>query len=184
MRYLLYQCPSYYKSFLYWPSSFDTQKSFKGSYFPMLSTSFSDKRGGWIPLTCSIMYLFETVIFTSIEIMLKVITAMNSLSHLMEVFYIYFIQMCFNHFLISDLCMHAQVSQHMFWVNIPGRVAGVGESGVRRAGDASFCVVIAKNDQLLAVFWSNKFMEYWWHRDNALSCALPHNICITSSNPS
>ena len=119
MRYLLYQCPSYYNSFLYWPSSFDTQKSFKGSYFPMLETSFTDKRGGWIPLTCSIMYLFETVIFTSIEIMLKVITAMNSLSHLMEFFYIYFIQLCFNHFLISDLCMHAQVSQHMFWEKHP-----------------------------------------------------------------
>ena len=47
------------------------------------------------------MYLFETKIFKSIEIILKVITTNNSQSHFMLVFNIFLFQLCLNHYLIK-----------------------------------------------------------------------------------
>ena len=52
-------------------------------------------------MTCLIMYLIETKIFKSNEIILKVLTTNNSQSHFMQVFNIFLFQLSLNHYLIK-----------------------------------------------------------------------------------
>ena len=133
-------------------------------------------------MTCSIMYLIETKIFKSNEIILKVLTTNNSQSHFMLVFNIFLFQLSLNHYLIK-IYKAMRTLSHVFWEVLRSGLLMMIKALPVVAGSTPF-VRSLQTDHLLAIISSYKVtgvLVVKWHRMRCLyyqylSCLMfePH----------